>query len=82
MASIHALPADGDVFLDARDQGRAMRLSWHSESGGLAVLSIWRAGTCVATFQLAREDIPGLIDTLVRGLAEDRARFHTGHQAS
>lgn len=82
MASIHALPADGDVFLDARDQGRAMRLSWHSESGGLAVLSIWRAGTCVATFQLGREDIPGLIDTLVRGLAEDRAGLHAGHQAS
>ena len=79
MASIHALPADGDVFLDARDEGRAMRLSWHSEGGGLAVLSIWRAGTCVATFQLRREDVPDLVDTLVRGLAEDQARLGSGH---
>lgn len=79
MASIHALPADGDVFLDARDEGRAMRLSWHSENGGLAVLSIWRAGTCMATFQISREDVPDLIDTLVRGLAEDQARQGSGH---
>lgn len=70
MASMHALPASGDVFLDARDQGRAMRLSWHND-GDLAVLSIWRAGTCVASFQLERDEIPGLIDTLVRGLADD-----------
>ncbi|RNL78826.1 hypothetical protein [Nocardioides marmorisolisilvae] len=81
MADIHALPAHGDVFLDARDDGRAMRLSWHTEAGGMAVLSIWRAGTCVSTFQLGREDIPDLIDTLVRGLAEDQAQHRTG-QAS
>lgn len=82
MSNLHALPASGDVFLDARDEGRAMRLSWHSEGGGLAVLSIWRADTCVATFQLGREDIPDLIDTLVRGLAEDRARFGASCEAS
>ena len=83
MSNLHALPASGDVFLDARDEGRAMRLSWHSEGGGLAVLSIWRADTCVATFQLSREDIPDLIDTLVRGLAEDQAQWQSGsHQAS
>ena len=82
MADIHALPAHGDVFLDARDDGRAMRLSWHNEDGGLAVLSIWRGGTCVATFQLGREDIPDLIDTLVRGLAEDQAAQAAPHQAS
>lgn len=82
MADIHALPAHGDVFLDARDDGRAMRLSWHTEHGGLAVLSLWRAGTCVATFQLGREDIPDLIDTLVRGLAEDQAQVGKSHQAS
>jgi hypothetical protein len=69
MGSIQALPARGEVFLDARDDGRAMRVSWHHD-GGLAVLSIWRGPTCVASFQLAREEIPSLIDTLVRGLAD------------
>ena len=82
MADVHALPAHGEVFLDARDDGRAMRVSWHSENGGLAVLSIWRAGTCVATFQLGREDVPELIDTLVRGLAEDQERSGINHRAS
>ena len=57
------------MFLDARDNGRAMRVSWHDE-GGLAVLSLWRAGTCVASFQLARDEIPALIASLERGLAE------------
>jgi len=70
MASIHALPASGDVFLDARNDGRAMRLSWHGD-GELAVFSIWRAGTCVASFQLGREQIPTLVQSLVLGLADD-----------
>jgi len=73
MASIHALPASGDVFLDARDDGRAMRLSWHSD-GDLAVFSIWRAGTCISSFQLGRNEIPALVETLVRGLAEDQSQ--------
>ena len=65
MGTIHALPASGEVFLDARDQGRAMRLSWHHD-GDLAVLSIWRAGACVATFQLSRDDIPALVEALTQ----------------
>ena len=79
MASIQALPASGEVFLDARDEGRAMRLSWHHD-GDLAVLSIWRAGTCVASFQLSRDEIPALVETLVRGLAADQP--HWSNQAS
>lgn len=81
MTNIHALPASGDVFLDARDEGRAMRVSWHDE-GGVAVLSLWRAGTCVASFQLARDEIPALVESLARGLA-DNAHWSAGaHQAS
>lgn len=80
MASIHALPASGEVFLDARDGDRAMRLSWHGD-GDLAVFSIWRAGTCVASFQLGRNEIPALVETLARGLAEDQSQQerHTHH---
>lgn len=82
MASIRALPASGAVLLDARDEGRAMRVSWHHDRG-LAVLSIWRAGTCVASFQLDSEDVPALVDSLVRGLAGAPSRHMTGtHQAS
>ncbi|MCW2753199.1 MAG: hypothetical protein JWQ32_610 [Marmoricola sp.] len=76
MAEIHALPASGDVFGDARDQGRAMRLSWHG-GGQLAVLSIWRAGTCVASFQLARNDVPGFVESLVRTLSDEEPEWTT-----
>lgn len=82
MASIHALPANGEVFLDARDGDRAMRLSWHGD-GDLAVFSIWRAGTCVASFQIGRNEVPALVETLVRGLAADPAQHgHPVHHAS
>jgi hypothetical protein len=76
MAEIHALPASGDVFLDARDQGRAMRLSWHHD-GRLAVMSIWRAGTCVASFQLGGNDVPAFVESLVRSLADQQVRSAT-----
>ena len=63
------LPSKGDVFLDARDRDRGMRVSWHHESG-LVVVSLWRDNKCVATFQLAREEVPRLITALANGLAE------------
>lgn len=82
MAGIHALPANGEVFLDARDGDRAMRLSWHRD-GNLAVFSVWRAGTCVASFQLGRNEVPALVETLVRGLAADPSQHHLpAHHAS
>ena len=80
MTDLHALPASGDVFLDARDESRAMRVSWHDE-GGVAVISLWRTGTCVASFQLARDEIPALIESLARGLA-DSSWTAEAHQAS
>jgi hypothetical protein len=69
MTRIMALPVRGEVFLDARDEGRALRLSWHHE-GALVVFSIWREHACVATFQLDKDDVPRLIESLVTGLAE------------
>jgi hypothetical protein len=46
-----------------------MRVSWHQE-GRVLNLSLWRAGTCVGTLQLAREDVPALVAALVMGLAD------------
>ncbi len=57
----------GEVFLDARGNGRAMRLTWHHEFD-LVVLSLWREGTCAGTFRLSRQDVAGFVDALVDGL--------------
>jgi hypothetical protein len=62
------LPAAGEVFLDARGSGRALRVSWHSEAD-VVVLSLWSGGTCTGTFRLQVEDVPDLIETLRDGLA-------------
>lgn len=62
------LPAQGDVFLDARGGERGLRVSWHPESG-LVVVSLWRGNTCVGTLQLPRDDVPRLIVALAGGLA-------------
>ncbi len=35
------LPAAGEVFLDARGAGRALRVSWHAEAD-VVVLSLWQ----------------------------------------
>lgn len=67
MTAVSVLPVVGEVLFDARDDGRALRVSWHP-GDNLCVLSIWRDGRCVATFQLARLDTPSLINELVRGL--------------
>ncbi len=61
--------AHGEVFLDARGNGRAMRLTWHHECD-LVVLSLWRDDTCAGTFRLAREDVNPFVDALVDGLVD------------
>lgn len=63
------IPARGEVFLDARDGGRAARLTWHHEAG-VVVLSLWRGGACTGTFQLPVELVPDFVEVLVRGLAD------------
>lgn len=62
------LPVRGEVVLDARGGGRALRVSWHPEHG-VVVLSVWRGATCVATVQVEHAEVPHLVDVLVRGLA-------------
>jgi hypothetical protein len=64
-----ALPRHGDVFVDARGDDRALRVSWH-HAEGLLVLSLWRDGLCVGTFRLPTEQVPDLVKALADGLAE------------
>ncbi|MEJ7689688.1 MAG: hypothetical protein WKF76_04245 [Nocardioidaceae bacterium] len=59
----------GEVFLDARGNGRAMRLTWHQESE-LVVLSLWRDNVCASTFRLAKDDVEEFVDALVDGLRD------------
>ena len=61
------LPRTGEIYLDARSSRRAMRVSWHHESG-LVVLSLWRDNVCAGTFRLSVEEVPDLIEMLRSGL--------------
>jgi hypothetical protein len=63
---VQPLPRAGDAYLDARGDGRALRVSWHSEAD-LVVLSLWRDNVCVGTFQLEFDDVPRLLDQLAAG---------------
>ncbi len=69
------LPSAGEVFLDARGDGRSMRVSWHPEAD-VVVLSLWRGETCAGSFRLTVDEVPELIDVLRGGLrsAYDRHR--------
>jgi hypothetical protein len=72
VTQVAPLPAAGEVFLDARASGRALRVSWHRLGpghGDLVVLSLWRGATCTGTFRLPVEDVPGLVAALQEGLA-------------
>ncbi|MGI8433903.1 MAG: hypothetical protein ACR2LE_04110 [Nocardioidaceae bacterium] len=60
---------NGEVFLDARGNGRALRLTWHHESD-LVVLSLWRDTMCAGTFRLAKGDVNEFVDALVEGLRD------------
>lgn len=62
------LPVRGEVVVDARGGGRALRVSWHPEHG-VVVLSVWRGALCIATVQVEQAEVPHLVDVLVRGLA-------------
>jgi hypothetical protein len=51
------------VFHDARDNGRTMEVSWHSEEGFL-IVSLWHGSICRATFRLPIEESPALIQAI------------------
>jgi hypothetical protein len=60
---------NGEVFLDTRGQGRALRLTWHHEAD-LVVLSLWRDRFCAGTFRLSRSDVNDFVDALIEGLRD------------
>jgi hypothetical protein len=65
--AVRPLPETGSIFLDARGGDRALRVSWHQESG-LVVLSLWRQNVCAGSFRLSIDEVPDLIDMLRAGL--------------
>ena len=77
MSAARPLPELGSIFLDARGSERALRVSWHSEAD-LVVLSLWRDNVCAASFRLAIDEVPELIELLRVGL--DRAYRHAPHR--
>lgn len=70
MMEVSALPDLGAVVFDVRDDGRYLRYRWHPERA-TGVLSLWRGDRCVGTFQIAREDLPKLVQALVQSLASE-----------
>jgi hypothetical protein len=75
------LPASGDVFVDARDPDKGLRVSWHHDAG-IVVVSLWRGHTCTGTLRLVPDDVPRLIAALAAGLAEGHVSRAAPEQAS
>lgn len=69
VAQVVPLPTRGEVYVDARGDGRALRVSWHHEQD-MVILSLWRDTLCACSFRLQSEDVVSLVNTLVRGLSE------------
>ena len=67
MPAARPLPETGSIFLDARGDVRALRVSWHHEKG-IVVLSLWRENVCAGSFRMAIDDVPEMIRTLRAGL--------------
>ena len=78
MPPVTSLPTAGEVFLDARGSGRALRVTWHGEAD-LVVLSLWHGGTCTGTFRMPVSEVPDLIDVLRDGLARSHDGRRSGH---
>jgi hypothetical protein len=82
MATVRPLPASGEIFLDARGDDRALRVTWHYDTD-LVVLSLRRQNVCSGSFRLTLDEVPELIAMLRSGL--DTAYVVTrsrGHQVS
>jgi hypothetical protein len=65
--AVRPLPKQGSIFLDSRGEERALRVSWHHETG-LVVLSLWRDNVCAGSFRLTADEVPDLIALLRGGL--------------
>jgi hypothetical protein len=60
------VPARGEVFADARGEGRTLRVTWHAEEQ-VVVLSVWKGNRCTSTFQLRAEELPSMLTALTDG---------------
>ena len=56
-------------FVDARDGGRRMELSWHAGER-LVIVSLWNGDVCRATFRLPVERAPEVIHVLAGALGD------------
>lgn len=75
MPAARPLPRTGSIYLDARGDERALRVSWHPEAAdGVVVLSLWQGNVCTGTFRLPVDGVPDLIGTLVDVLRDQRRR--------
>jgi hypothetical protein len=63
MADILPFPRLGELFVDARGDGRTMRVSLHPDRG-LVVVSLWAGATCRASFQLPLDEAVRLSEVL------------------
>jgi len=77
MAQVVPLPKRGEVFLDARGEGRSLRLSWHHEQD-VVILSLWRNSLCAGSFRLPVAEVPAVIAALVEGLSDGYTVRHSG----
>jgi hypothetical protein len=58
---------ESTILVDARGEGRALRVTWHpelSDRDGLVVFSLWRDNLCVGSFRLTADDVPALLHAL------------------
>lgn len=78
MPGVRPLPRTGAIFTDARGADRALRLTWHDDQG-LVVVSLWRENTCTASFRLAVDEVPALIEVLRAGLDDAYATALSQH---
>lgn len=62
---------DREILVDER--GDTLRSTWHGDERTF-VLSMWRAGTCRATFHLGTDDAARLGGFLLAGLADASRR--------
>ena len=68
---------ESTILVDARGEGRALRVTWHPEScdrDGLVVMSLWRGNLCVGSFRLTADDVPGLVEALTTAHAHSLER--------
>ena len=73
--NVSPLPRRGGVSFDRRDDGRALRVSAHPETGSVTI-SIWRDDRCVATHQIVATEMPQLIEMLANALVASSAGGH------